>query len=96
MVLHDISDNAKLIKVASTALSTERLLEGNLDVVNVMSVPGGTEEGVAEAHDENILDHLLSKVVINTVELFLFPVWLQRLLQLARASKILTERLLDL
>jgi hypothetical protein len=96
MVLHDISNNAKLIKVASTALSAEGLLEGNLNVVNVMSVPGGTEEGVAEAHDKNVLDHLLSKVVINTVELFLFPVWLQRLLQLAGASKILTEGLLDL
>lgn len=96
MVLHDISNNAKLVKVASTALGAERLLECNLDVVNVMSVPGSAEERIAEAHDENILDHLLSEVVINTVELFLFPVWFQRLLQLARASKILSERLLDL
>jgi hypothetical protein len=96
MVLHDISNNTKLIEVASTALSAEGFLEGDLHVVNVMSVPGSTKERVAESHDENVLDHLLSEVVVNTVELLLFPVRLQRLLQLARAGKVLSEGLLDL
>lgn len=96
MVLHDISDNAKLVKVASTALGAKRLLEGDLHIVDVVSVPGSTKEGVAEAHDENVLDHLFTEVVVNTVELLLLPVGLKRLLQLARAGKILAEGLLNL
>lgn len=74
-VLHDVTDDAELIKVASTPFSTERLLEGNLEqlelvhhaerntylnIIDVVAVPGRVEESVAEAHNENVLDHLLT------------------------------------
>jgi hypothetical protein len=94
--LHDITDDAELIEVASAALSAERLLKCDLDVVDVVTVPRGVEELVAESQDENVLDHLLTEVVVNTEDLLLLPVRIQSLLQIAGALKILAERLLNL
>jgi hypothetical protein len=96
MVLHDIADDAELVEVASTALGAERLLEGDLNVVDVVTVPGGAQEGVAKAHDQDVLDHLLAQVVVDTEDLFLLPVGLQGLLELTGAGQVLAERLLDL
>ena len=62
----------------------------------MVAVPGGSEELVAESKDEDVLDHLLSKVVINTEDLLFLPVWCESLLKLARAAKVLAEWLLNL
>ena len=96
VVLHDVADNAELIEVSTTALCSERLLEGDLDVVDVMPVPGGAEEGIAKSENKDVLHHLLAQVVVDAVELILLPIGLQGLLQLPRASQVLAERLLDL
>ena len=95
-VLHDITDDAEFIEVTTTALSAERLLKCDLDVVDVVTVPCGVEELVAKSQDENVLDHLLTEVVVDTEDLLLLPVRVQSLLQIARALKILAERLLNL
>lgn len=71
-VLHDIADNAKVIKVAATALGAKRLLEGDLDIVNVFAVPGLAEEDVCETKSHQILDHLLAKIVIDAIDLIAF------------------------
>ena len=61
-----------------------------------MAVPGGVEELVTKAHDEDVLDHLLAQVVVDTEDLLLLPVGLESFLKVARAVKVLSERLLDL
>ena len=61
-----------------------------------MAVPGGVEELVTKAHDEDVLDHLLAQVVVDTEDLLLLPVGLEGFLKIARAVKVLSERLLDL
>jgi hypothetical protein len=68
----------------------------HLHVVDVVPVPSCAEELVTESEDEDILDHLLTKVVINTVELILVPVRGKRALKLSGARKIFAKRLLDL
>jgi len=95
-VLHNITDDTELVKVATSALGTEWLLEGDLDVVNVVAVPGGAEELVTEAKNEDVLDHLLTQVVVDTEDLLFLPIWLKSALQLSRAAKVLTEWLFDL
>jgi hypothetical protein len=67
-----------------------------LNVVDVMTVPGGVEELVAKAHDEDALDHLLTQVVVDTEDLLFPPVGLKGLLEVARTLQVLTEGLLDL
>lgn len=61
-----------------------------------MTVPGGVEELVAKAHDEDVLDHLLTQVVVDTEDLLLLPVGLEGFLEIARTVKVLSERLFDL
>jgi hypothetical protein len=96
MVLHNITNDTKLVEVTSTSFSTEGLLESDLNVVDMLSVPCGAEEGVTKSEDQNVLDHLLAKVVVNSEQLLLVPVGLERLLKLTGAGKILAEGLLNL
>lgn len=67
-----------------------------LNVVDVVTVPCSVEELVSESQDQNVLNHLLTEVVVDTEDLLLLPVGLQSLLQVARALKVLTEGLLNL
>jgi hypothetical protein len=62
----------------------------------VVSIPGRAEEFVTESEDEDVLDHLLTQIVVNAVELVLGPVWRERALKFAGAGKIFAEGLLDL
>jgi len=86
MVLHDIADDAKLIKVATTTLGTEGFFEGNLDVVNVISIPSGSEELVTKSQNQNVLYHLLAQVMVDAENLLFVPVGLQRLLKIPGAN----------
>jgi hypothetical protein len=95
-VLHDITDDAELIEVTTSALSAEWLLKCDLNVVDVVTVPCSVKELVAESQNEDVLDHLLTKIVVNTEYLLLLPVGFQSLLQITRALEILAERLLNL
>jgi hypothetical protein len=96
MVLHDISNNTKLVKIPTTPLGPEWLFERDLDVVDMVTVPGSTKEFVTKPQNQNVFDHLLSKVMVNTENFLLVPVRLQSLLQFPGAGKILSEWLLDL
>lgn len=71
-------------------------LQTYLNVVDVVTVPGGVEELVAKAHDEDVLDHLLTQVVVDTEDLLFLPVGLESLLEVARTLQVLAEGLLDL
>lgn len=62
----------------------------------MVTVPRRVEELIAETQNENVLDHLLTQVVINAEDLLFLPVGVQGLLQVARALKIFAEGLLDL
>lgn len=62
----------------------------------MVTVPCRVEELVAEPQNENVLDHLLAQVVIDTENLLFLPVGFQSLLEVARALEILAEGLLDL
>lgn len=62
----------------------------------MVTVPSRVEELIAESQDENVLDHLLTQVVINAEDLLFLPVGVQGFLQVARALEIFTEGLLDL
>ena len=62
----------------------------------MVPVPGSAEELVTESEDQDVLDHLLSKVVVNTEKLVLGPVRGKCALELAGALKVLAEGLLNL
>lgn len=51
---------------------------------------------IAKPQDQDVLHHLLPKVVVYPEDLFLSPIRLQSFLQFPRGAKIFSERLLDL
>jgi len=65
MILHDIANDADIVKVPSSSLCTERFLESDLDVGDVLTIPSGAEEGVCKTQYKDILDHFLAEVVID-------------------------------
>ena len=67
-----------------------------LNVVDVVTVPGGVEELVAKAHDEDVLDHLLTQVVVDTEDLLFLPVGLEGFLEFTRALQVFSKWLLNL
>lgn len=59
-VLHDVSDDSKLVKVSTSSFCSKRLLEGDLDVSDLMFVERLIDEEVAEAKDKDVLNHLFA------------------------------------
>jgi hypothetical protein len=57
----------------------------------VVTIPGGSKELIAEPENEEILNHLLAQIMVDTEDFLLPPVGLQGLLQFPRAFKILAE-----
>ena len=96
MVLHNIANDTKLVKVSSSAFRPKWFLESNLNVIDMVPVPGSTQERVSKTQDQNILDHLLAQVVVDAEQLILFPIRLEGLLELAGASEVFAEGLLNL
>jgi hypothetical protein len=72
------------------------IVSAYLHVVDMVSVPGGAEELISKSQDQDVLDHLLTQVVVNSENFVLGPVWAQCSLQLSRATKVFSEGLLDL
>ncbi len=62
----------------------------------MVAVPGGIEELVSKSHNKDVLDHLLSKVVVNTENFLFLPVGVKGFLEIARALEVLAKGLLDL
>jgi hypothetical protein len=96
MVLHDISDDTELVKVSTTTLCSEWFLERDLDIIDVIAVPGCTEELVTESQNQYVFHHLFAQIMIDTENLLFLPVWLKGPLQLSRTGKVFSEWLLDL
>ena len=77
-------------------MQLDRATSTYLNVVDVVAVPVGAEELVAKSEDQDVLDHLLTEVVVDTEDLLLLPVGLQGGLKLSGAAKVLAEGLLNL
>ena len=67
-----------------------------LNIIDMVTVPCGIEEFIAKPQYENVLDHFLTEVVVDTEEFLLLPIGLECFLEVAGASKILTKGFFDL
>lgn len=94
-VLQDVTNHTKLVKVAATALSAKWFLERDLDVADGILVPGSIHGYVGEAKDQDVLDHLLAEIVVDTECLFLAPVLLQRAEKFTGRFQVLAEGFLN-
>ena len=95
MVLQDVTKCTRLFVECATPLNTNRLRHGDLDVIDVASVPEWLKDQVAESEDQDVADGLLSEVVINAVHLTLAEDLAHFTIELYRRIKISSKRLLD-
>mmetsp|Transcript_21552 Transcript_21552/g.41156 ORF Transcript_21552/g.41156 Transcript_21552/m.41156 type:complete len:272 (+) Transcript_21552:1113-1928(+) len=65
MVLHNVADDARAVKVTSTTLSPKILLEYYLHIGNVVSVPQLLIDLVAKSQRDKIQHYLLAQVMVN-------------------------------
>lgn len=94
-VLADISDNSKLVKVASTTFCAERFFESDLNVADIVLVQGRIKENVAETENERVLDHLFTEVVVDSVRLVFGPFSAQSRHHLSTRLEVFSEWLFD-
>ena len=57
-----------MVVVAGATLEGERLVEGDLDAVDVVAVPDRLEDPVGEAQAGDVLDRLLLEEVVDPVD----------------------------
>src|SRR6266540_4236505 len=95
VVLEDVANRTGLLVVARAALDPDRLSDGDLDVVDHLTVPDRLEDPVREAQGQHVLDRFLAEVVVDPEDLVLFEVLLDRAVELACRGEIVAERLLD-
>ncbi len=69
VVRHHVAQRARLLVVAAARPDTHLLGHGDLHVVHVAAIPDGLEDGVGEAEDQDVLDRLLTQVVVDPVDL---------------------------
>mmetsp|Transcript_9254 Transcript_9254/g.17056 ORF Transcript_9254/g.17056 Transcript_9254/m.17056 type:complete len:321 (-) Transcript_9254:644-1606(-) len=71
MVLHYIANDTVVVKITAAAHCSDVFLERDDHRGNVVTVPEGLEKGVCKAQRDDVLHHLFSKIVIDTVEVVL-------------------------
>ena len=93
MVLQHVTDHAGLVVVAAAVAHRHFLRYGDLNVVHVVPVPEGLEDGVGETQDQQILYGLLAQVVVDTEKLLLLEHLLHHPVKLLGSRKVSPEGL---
>ncbi len=71
VVLQDVTERARLFVECATPLDADRLCHGDLNVVDVSTVPDWLKDQVAEAEDQDVANGLFSEIVVDAVDLTL-------------------------
>ena len=64
-------------------------------MVNVVSIPDGLEDSIAETKNEEVLDRLFTEVMIDAIDLILAQHLAKFSIQGAGGIKVMTEGFLD-
>jgi hypothetical protein len=93
--LQNIPDNAKFVKVTATTFSTKGLLESDLNVADVVLVPSSVHCNVSKPEYQDILDHLFSKIMVDTERLVFLPVFFDGFKKFLSRRGVFPEWLFD-
>jgi hypothetical protein len=95
VVLQHVARGAAAVVVTAAGADAEFFGDGDLDVVDVATVPERLEDRVGETQDEEILDGLLAEVVVDAKDLRLAEVAGGDGVEVDGRVEVLAERLLD-
>ena len=71
MVLKHIPQDSRTLKIARPLLNTQFFSDRNLDIVNIAPVPERFEDSVCESKHYDILNGLLTKIMVDPINLLL-------------------------
>ncbi len=95
VVLQDVAAGAGLLVERAPALHAKVLGHGDLDVVDVATVPDRLEDAIAEAEDQQVADGVLAQVMIDAIDLRLVEGAHHRVVEIMARFEIMAEGLLD-
>mmetsp|Transcript_4173 Transcript_4173/g.15289 ORF Transcript_4173/g.15289 Transcript_4173/m.15289 type:complete len:394 (-) Transcript_4173:383-1564(-) len=95
VILHDIANDAVMVKVSTSALGAKIFAKVDLHVTDVVAIPQRLEHDVGKSQHGEIFNQLLSEVVIDTIRLLFAQLLRQSRSEFTRGRQISPEWLLD-
>ena len=95
VVLHDVTQNASLVKVAGTPANSDVFRKRDLYVVNIPVVPDRLEKSVGKAHEQDVLHRLFAEIVVYAQNLFLTEGIKQLCIEFLSCVKVVPEWFLN-
>ena len=92
MVLKHVPQNARFVVVVSAASDGDFFGDRDLDVIDVVPVPKGFEDGIPETKYQNVLDGFFAEVMIDAVDLIFTERLMDRCIECLGAGEIGAER----
>jgi hypothetical protein len=94
VVLDHVAHCSRLFVKRPATLNANALRSRDLHMIDVVAVPYRLKDAVRKAKHQNVLDGLLAQIVIDPEDLAFVENFIYFIIQLARAIKIMSKRLL--
>ena len=95
IALSDIAQRPHVIVKPTTVLDAEGLKQSDMDALHEMAIPFPFEQVVPETERQNVLQHLLAKIVVNAEDLFFFKQFRETRVKRFPCFLVAPERLFD-
>ena len=95
MVRHHVAQRARVFVVTAALFYPNFLRRGDLDAIDITTIPNRLEDAVAETKDQNILDCFFSKIMIDAINLAFVEDLFDASVQLLRRRKVSAEWFFD-
>ena len=69
MIRDHVTQGSGRVIIPAALLDAELFRHGDLDMVDIVSVPDRLEDAVAEAKDQNILHRLFAEIMVDAIDL---------------------------
>ena len=95
MILEHVTQDSGSIVIAAAVLDIDQFKHTDLHALDVCSIPDRLKHRVGETEEEDILRCLLSKVMVNAVDLMFAKYCVQSAIQLDCACQVMPKGLLN-
>ena len=91
MILHHVAHDARLIVIASPVFDCYGFGDCNLHVVNIVTVPYRFKDCVCKTKYQQVLHHVLTKIMIDTINLTLIEHLPNKIVQFRGRREIIAK-----
>lgn len=95
MVLDNVTNDARLIEIATAALCADIFFHRDRHGRNVVAIPGWPNNSIAEAKRHDVLHHFFTQVVIDTINFLFLKQRVDMCRELRSRVVVMAKRLLD-